>query len=91
MIQRASLPSVESQLSALRDIFKEYVAHLTVDILIIYQQVTFEIILETAEIKICGTCSHKHVVYYHCLCMEHTGLIQIHLDAGFQALRYIGE
>lgn len=65
----AAVPGGVAETGARAHVAEEDVAHLTVQFLVVYQQVTFKVILEAAEIKVCRTGGHQVVVYYHGLGM----------------------
>ena len=83
------MPCSITQLGTLSHVAEKYVAHAAVYATVVYQQIALEIILETTEIKVGGTGCHDILVDNHALGMQHAGIIQIYLYAGFEALRYI--
>ena len=87
----AAVPGGVAETGARAHVAEEDVAHLTVQFLVVHQQFALEIVLETPEVKVCRAGGHQVVVYYHGLGMEHAGIVQIHLDAGLQALRHVRE
>lgn len=57
----------------------------------IYQQVGLEVVLEAAEVKICGAHSREIVINDYRFAVEHPFVVEIYLDACAQALLNIAE
>ena len=46
-------------------VFLKYCSHSAVEFLPIHQHVALKVVLQASEVKVCGACGHKIVIYYH--------------------------
>ena len=80
------MPGGVGEFGAVCHILEEYLAHLLVDFAIVDPEITFEVVLEAAEVEVGRAGGHYIVVDYHRLGMEHTGVVEIYFDAGLETL-----
>ena len=83
------MPGGVGEFGAVCHIAEEDLAHLLVDIAIVDEEVTFEVVLEASEVEVGRSGCHQVVVDHHRLGMEHTGVVEIHFDACLEALCHV--